>query len=491
MKKNIMNFIKKYYNFKNPVINKLINGMAWNVIGTILSKVLVMVASILTARILGADKNGEYSVINSTVLMFSTFAGLGLGITATRFVAEYKSKDRERCGRIIGMTNIFGFLSGFIMAVTLILLAPWLAKEQLNAPYLDLGLRLASILLITNTINTIQVNTLSGFDDFKSIAKLSVIQGIISCPIFVIFTYLFKVNGLILGHIFVSCIMLILYGIVNYKTRKKHGISIDIKGINQEAKILWKFSMPSLLSNVMVGPVTWLGNTFITSIENGYFELGVFNAANQWRTALTFIPTAVGNVILPLIIANKGDDRLERINILLGWVIVICIAIPLLAFPEIITFLYGDEYMGQTFNISILMIILVCCILSYKEGISRNLMSNNLMWWAFLSNTLWGISFLLILWGIRDKGAIGLATAYLIAYTITTIIFVPFYIRRGIVHRSLIISKEIVLMWVTLFIQMIGTILISNVFVRVATLLVSLFSLWNVIKMMLKKEKLC
>jgi O-antigen/teichoic acid export membrane protein len=491
MKQNLLNFIKRYYNFENPIINKLINGMAWNVIGTIVSKAFVMIASIITARILGADQNGEYSVINSTILMFSTFAGLGLGTTTTRFVAEYKTRDREKCGRIIGMTNLFGFIAGLIMAIVLILSASWLSRGQLNAPHLDFGLKLASVLLVTNTINTIQINTISGFEEFKNIAKLSIIQGIISFPIFVIFTYYYKVNGLIFGHIVVSCIMLLSYGIVNYKIRRKYGICIDIKKANQEMGILWKFSIPSLLSNVMVGPVTWLGNILITSTANGYFELGIFNAANQWRMALTFIPTAVGNVILPLIIANKGEDRLERINILFGWIIVICIAIPLLAFPEIITFLYGDEYMGQPFNISMLVIILICCVLSYKEGISRNLMSNNLMWWAFLSNTLWGISFLLILWFIYDMGAIGLATAYLVAYTITTIIFIPFYVKRGIIHRALIISKEVVLMWIALFIQMIGTVFISNVLIRVISLLFSIIVLWKVIKMMLKKEKLC
>lgn len=491
MKEELINFLKPYYNFKNPIINKLVNGVAWNVIGTIMSKAFLLVASIMTARILGADKNGEYSVINSTVLMFSTFTGLGLGITATRFVAEYKTRDKEKCGRIIGMTNTVGIISGLIMTIVLILSAPWLAREQLNAPHLDYGLKLASILLITNTINTIQINTLSGFEDFKNIAKLSIIQGIISFPIFVIFTYFFKVNGLIFGHIVVSCIMIVLYSIANYNIRKEYGIHVDIKRANKEMKILWKFSLPSLLSDAMVGPVTWLGNTFIASTVNGYFELGIFNAANQWRTALTFIPTAIGNVILPIIIANKGKDRLERINILFGWVVVLCVAIPLLEFPEIIMFLYGEEYTGQSFNISVLIVILICCILSYKQGISRNLMSNNLMWWGFLSNSLWGISFLLILWFIRDWGSIGIAAAYLIAYIITTIIFVPFYIKRGVVHQSLIISKDILLMWSALFIEIVVTIVTSNILVRLITLMFSLFALLRVIKTMLKKEDLC
>jgi len=490
MKNKIMNLFKRFYNTENQIINKLVNGMAWNIVGTILSKAFVLTASILTARILGVDKNGEYSIINSTVLMFSTFAGLGLGTTATRFVSEYKINNKPKCGRIIGMTYMVGLLSGSVMALVLILLSPWLANNQLNAPHLASGLRLASILLITNTLNIIQQNTLSGFERFKIIAKLSIIQGLMSLPIFVVFTFLFNVNGLIFGHIVISLITTILYAIINSKVRKEYGIQMDIRGANKEIDVLLKFSLPSMLSNVMVGPVTWVGNTFLTSTSNGYFELGIFNAANQWRMLLTFIPTAIGNVILPLIIANKGDNRLERINILFGWIIVICISIPLLAAPGVIAFLYGKQYAGDSFNISILLVVFTCCILSYKEGIGRNLVSNNLMWWGFLSNTLWGISFLSMLWFIRGRGAIGLSTSYVVAYTVSTIIFVPFYIKNGVVHRSLIISKEVLLMWVALILQLFATILTFNIVVHALTFVLSLFALWQVVKTMLKKEKL-
>lgn len=489
MRSKIINLIKRKVNLNSPIVKKLINGMAWNVIGIVLSKAFIMIASIITARILGADKNGEFSIINNTIIMFSTFAGLGLGTTATRFVAEYKIKNKEKCGRIIGVTYLFGFVSGCLMAIVLLISAPWLATEQLNASHLESGLRLASVLLVANTINTIQISVLSGFEDFKSIGKLSIIQGVISFPILILSTQLYEVNGLILGNIIISLIMVILYAIKNNNIKKNFEVFIDIRVTSKELHILWKFSLPSMLSNVMVGPIIWIGNTFITSTANGYFELGIFNAANQWRNLLIFIPTAIGNVILPVIIANRREKHLERINILLGWVIVITIAIPLLTFPELITFLYGNEYMGKSFNISILMVILTSCILSYRQGISRNIISKNLMWWGFLDNSIWGIIFILVVWFLRDLGAIGLSISYVVAYIINTIVFVPFYIKKGVVHKSLIISKTVLLMWFALFIQMIGTVVSSNVCIRVLSALFSMLALCLVIKLMFKKSK--
>lgn len=70
-------------------------GNFWNVFGSVGSKILMMLASLLTARILGADRNGEFAMINSTVGMFSTFAVLGLGTTAMRFVVEFKESNKK------------------------------------------------------------------------------------------------------------------------------------------------------------------------------------------------------------------------------------------------------------------------------------------------------------------------------------------------------------------------------------------------------------
>lgn len=487
MKQKLKNILQRKFN--SPIAKKLVNGIAWNVTGTALSKLILMIASILTARILGVDRNGEYSVIISTVLIFSTFSGLGLGVTATRFISEYKNTDKKKCSRIIGMTNIMGLGSSFFMAILLVLVAPWLAREQLNAQHLSFGLMLASVMVVINTINTIQISTLSGFEDFKVMAKLSIIQAIITFPVNIIFVYYLNVIGLIWANIVVSSIMIILYGLENHKMRKEHDICIDIRGVSKETTILWNFSLPSMLSSVMVGLAIWVGNTFITATANGYFELGIFNAANQWRTILTFLPSAVGGVILPLIISNKGNDSLDRINMLFGWVIVNCFIIPILAVPELIAWLYGGNYSGHTLNVSLLLIALTCSFLSFVDGIARNLVRNNLMWLGFLNNLFWGAIFLGLIWYLRSWGSIGITMSYLIAYLAVTIVFIPVYIKAEVAHERLLISKEIVFMWGALLIQLIGTLLTQNPIIRMVTLILAVLALWQVFKLMLGKSK--
>ena len=62
--------------------------MFWTFAGTVISRGLMFVATVAVARILGKTAYGELGMIQSTVGMFSVFAGFGLGLTATKYVAE-------------------------------------------------------------------------------------------------------------------------------------------------------------------------------------------------------------------------------------------------------------------------------------------------------------------------------------------------------------------------------------------------------------------
>ena len=97
---------------RESVKGKLIYGIFWNLISAIASQGFPLIAAIIAARLLGTFGYGQLGIINSTVILFSTFAGLGLGITATKYIAQYHNSDPERTGRIMGLTNLFGIISG-------------------------------------------------------------------------------------------------------------------------------------------------------------------------------------------------------------------------------------------------------------------------------------------------------------------------------------------------------------------------------------------
>ena len=106
-------------------------GAAWSLIGAVISQGLTLAACILTARILGRAGFGELGIVNTTVGMFGVFAGLGLGLTATKYVAEFRANDPARAGRILALSSAVAVVAGGVISVVLFLLAPFLATRTL------------------------------------------------------------------------------------------------------------------------------------------------------------------------------------------------------------------------------------------------------------------------------------------------------------------------------------------------------------------------
>jgi hypothetical protein len=84
---------------------RLSRGIFWSMAGSVISRGLMLCATVLVARMLGKTVYGELGMIQSTVGMFGVFAGFGLGLTATKHVAEFRQSDPERAGRIIGLSG--------------------------------------------------------------------------------------------------------------------------------------------------------------------------------------------------------------------------------------------------------------------------------------------------------------------------------------------------------------------------------------------------
>lgn len=478
--KLIKNIIKFFFNSKeNTLKSKLIHGIFWNFISALASQGFPLIAAVITARLLGTAGYGQLGIINSTIILFSTFAGLGLGITTTKYIAQYHQINPQRTGRIMGLTNLFGLFSGIIMGIILFIIAPWLAANALAAPELTIELRIVSLLLILNTLISIQQGTIAGFGAFKDLARIAIIQGIMASIITITGVYFFGLIGAVITIVINSAIFLILYRINIRNLVKKFKIKINYLKSLEEKNIIWESSLPIMLSGVMVGPVTWIANIIIINSPEGYVQLGLFNAANQWGIALNFIPFVIGGVLLPLVSTNinKENRALETVNVLASWIVVIIIALPFISFPEIIGFFYGQNYSSIIFLQSISIMMLVSCILAYKEGIGRKLIAQNLVWWGFLSNVVWAILFIGSIMIFKNLGSLGLSLSYLISYVINTLIFVPFYLSKQVVPKNLLISTEVIIIWIILIIQTIMVLMNINIWLRVIGLIISIFIL--------------
>lgn len=86
-------------------------------------------------------------MIRSTINMFIVFGYAGLGMTATKYISEYKSEHPEKISSIYLLTNGFAIVMGLLVTLLVLVTAPFLAAKTLNSPYLTNDIRFGALLL--------------------------------------------------------------------------------------------------------------------------------------------------------------------------------------------------------------------------------------------------------------------------------------------------------------------------------------------------------
>ena len=181
----------------SPLASRLIRASFWSLAGSAISRALALAAAVFAARLLGKSAYGELGILQSTVAMFGTLAGFGMGTTATKCVAELRANDPGRAGRVIGLAAIVSWVMSSLLALLLVVAAPWLSNHTLLAPHLTSYLQVGAVLLLLNGVNGAQNGALAGFESFKTIARVSAITGLLNFPLVVGGAYFFGLGGVV------------------------------------------------------------------------------------------------------------------------------------------------------------------------------------------------------------------------------------------------------------------------------------------------------
>ena len=464
---------------KSPKALELFKGSFWSILGAIVSKGLVFTSWIIVARILGSDGYGQFGIVRSTVLMFTSFAGFSLGITASKHVAEFLVTDKLRTGRILGLTLGFGLVMGCLVGIIFYLLAPWLASETLNAPEITTELEISAVILFFTALNGAQMGALQGFSAFKRIAKINVIQAIISFPLFIIGALYFGVYGTIWAFTISYIIICLLSNAALKKEANNNKINIDYSNALQEKATLLTYSLPAFLSGLMVTPIKWYADSLLVS-RGGFEEMGLFTAALTFNNIILVGAGMLSAPFIAIMAKNKDESRnsqFSKFNILAPWAIGVFICAPFLMFPELGGFFFGNSFAGKTFELTFIMILLFTVVVMFKQGLGRIMAVYNLQWWSFFSNLLWGGVLIASFLTLNEHNSKYLAFSYLVAYIINTIIVLPIYYRRKIIPLNIIDSRESAGIWLLLIAMSFLGFYLENLIIKLLLLPVFIASL--------------
>ncbi|WP_194727122.1 oligosaccharide flippase family protein [Noviherbaspirillum malthae] len=434
-----------------PLYRRIINGAVWSLLGVLISRCFTFATTIFIARILGADGYGEIGMVQSTIGFFAVFAGFGLGSTATKFVAQHRQADQEKTGRIIVLVVVVGALFSSVLSLACAASASLVSTFVLHRPELKLILNAGAIFLFISVMGGIMTAVLTGFEAFKTIAAINVAQAIITPLVSIPLVVAFGTVGAISAMTVIAAIGLVL----SSSCVKKHCLTcgIPIKYVSQiwqERAILFSFSLPSMMSALMMAPAVWITNSVLVAQEGGYTEFGIFTAANQWRNLLLIIPTILSSAILPILSQAHGTHdtlsfkRIVSFNIHLTWLISLPLTVVMALFSPVFGALFGETFDGVDPLISVLMIV---CFLGLVNGaVGSSFAGSGRMWIGTAMNFVWAIVLIVTTYlMVPLYGGMGLALSYLISYTTHTVwqlIYLELRIAEGAItnHWTLIIS---------------------------------------------------
>jgi O-antigen/teichoic acid export membrane protein len=426
----------------SPVGYRLAKGFGWSFVGAVLSRVLTLCSSVIVARLIGKVGVGQVGMVQSTVGMFTAFAGLGMGLTATKYVAEFRTTNPGRALSIIRLSAWVCWVTGLIMTLVVAMMAPVLARKTLGGPELSIELLLGSGLLLLGAVNGGQMGALGGFEAFKAIARINFFSGLVSLPTTVAAVYFWGVPGAVCALVFNQGVTCLLSHGALLEEKAKLGASHPRPLTRADFKLLWHFSLPGMLCNLIFAPANWTCNAFLVNRAGGYGELGIFNAANGWLNAVTFLPGLLGQVVLPVLSQASGEGNSVRsrkilvtatkVNALFVAPVVLagCLASPF------IMRLYGPGFQAGWSALALL--FLTAGLVCIQGPVGQLMIATGRMWLTLAMYCLWSFSFVGLTWEWVGAGAIGMAAAKLVAQVINAFCVFAFalWLLRRSVHAS-------------------------------------------------------
>jgi O-antigen/teichoic acid export membrane protein len=209
------------------------------------------------------------------------------------------------------------------------------------------------------------------------------------------------------------------------------------------------FSLPLVLSGMMIGPMNWLADSIFAQSRGGLAELGVYFAALQINLMIQTINFTLGQVLFPYCVENiaKGSKAFEAVNILLPWAIGLAVTLPVLIFPELLNLIWGDKFSRDSLRIVGVFECVTAIIIASKQGIARDVIAKHRVWLSFSSSLVWGVTLIVFAFLLQDLGAIGRSSAAVSAYLVNTVIFIPIFIMQGVCNRKLVACFPAMAIW--------------------------------------------
>ena len=424
---------------------QILSGTAWSAGGTLAGRLFGFIGTIIGARLLGVAGFGAFSFVQSTVSVVTAYAGMGVGTTATRFVAA--QGDNLSAARSVSLKLIgFGVIAAALAAIAVGAAAPWIAGNLLHRPELSGAVRAASLLVLAGVAWESIQGTLSGYREFARIALCTAVAGIAGLIAIVLLTPALKLPGFILAQAIASLAAIAVGLVVLARRWRAAGAGTPADG--ERLGVMLRFGAVFLASNAILAPVMWLVAWRLSQLPNGLEGLGYWGAAHQLKNIVALLPGLVSQVALPLLaFHSSGNGRTEfrqtlRSSVLISGVAVLPLGILLMLLSSPLLSLFGADFRGGTGLAQAVIAGSVCHLFAMPIVHALTIGNVNL---TAMVNLIWAGVILAAVWYLLPTyGALAAGLGWFAAHAGSMMLTAWLVSRQGGIDRPTLVDISVV-----------------------------------------------
>jgi O-antigen/teichoic acid export membrane protein len=245
-------------------------------------------------------------MIRTTLLTLTALAPLGMGYTAARSVAWFRSTDRERVGRILGLCAVMSALVASVATLGLAIGASRLATDVLGAPHLAVGLKVVAGAVFFTVMSQYQIGALTGLESHRALAAAGMLTGALSLAVCSLAAWVGGLTGALAGVSVSAAIQWIAVRSCLAPEIARRAIPVRYGGLGREGRLMVEVALPAALIGFVSMPALWLASTLLVRQPGGYEQMALYGAANSFRMMVLLTTTVINSVGMSALSHQKG-----------------------------------------------------------------------------------------------------------------------------------------------------------------------------------------
>jgi O-antigen/teichoic acid export membrane protein len=360
--------------------------------------------------------------VQTAAVSLALFAQFGTGNVAAKYVAELRSSDTLRAGRILALSGIIATAVSLVSGLILLTASPWLAAETLHKQILAGSLALSAVPVVGNSLASFHGAVLTGLEKYRKLGIAHLGCAIVQIVVTSVAGLLFSVPGAVAGMGAAAAVRCFVIYVCAQRELRTAGIFVDFRHLHRERRVVLRVALPSGITAFTIVPAMWLGNAVLCRQPGGFAQMATYNACFTFLTAVLFLPWVIDKVTLSFLNNERGRGdgsgyrQIFWLNIRTALLCVATAATIILIFGQTLLRLYGRSFTADGYP-TLVLLMMASIPEAVTIALNQLFLSRENVWRAIVGVNLIRdtvmifCAYLLI----PGRGSLGLAAAYLVS----------------------------------------------------------------------------